>query len=194
MGKKTKDDYEIVFFQNTNELRKWLTKNHSNSGGVWLRFFKKDSGFKSLNHDEALDEALCFGWIDGQAKKYDENSWLQKYTPRRKKSIWSKKNTDRTEELIKSGKMKKAGLKEVAAAKEDGRWEKAYDSPSKMTIPEDFLKKLSKDKKALKFFYSLNKTNKYSIVWRLQTAKKIETRENRMKKILHMLSNEEKFH
>lgn len=143
---------------------------------------------------EAIDEALCYGWIDGQAKKYDEKSWLNKFTPRRKASLWSKRNRENVERLISSGKMTGAGLKEVEAAKSDGRWDRAYDSPSTMEVPEDFLKELSKNKKAKQFFDTLNKANLYAITWRLQTAKKQETRDRWKKKILEMLKNEVKFH
>lgn len=159
-----------------------------------MRFYKKNSGIASVTHEEALDEALCFGWIDGQLNKFDDKSWLQKFTPRNDKSIWSKRNADRCEQLIKLGKMKPAGFEEIEAAKANGRWEKAYDSPANMKIPEDFMVKLSKNKKALKFFETLNRTSLYSIAWRLQTAKKPETREKRMTQIIEMLSKGEKFH
>ena len=185
---------DIIFFKTRKEFHDWMSKNYCVSGGIWLRFFKKDSDSPSVTHGEALDEALCFGWIDGQLKKCDDKSWLQKFTPRRPKSIWSKRNADRAMELIKLKRMNPAGLKEIERAKSDGRWEKAYQSPKDMTMPEDFLKRLSKDKNALKFFETLNRANKYAISWRLQTAKKPETRENRMVKILEMLSKGEKFH
>lgn len=183
-----------IHFNSSEEFRKWLDKNHSVSSGIWLRFFKKNSGVESVTHNEALDAALCYGWIDGQLKKFDDESWLQKFTPRSSKSIWSKKNAERAEQLIKLNLMKPSGLKEVNSAKEDGRWDKAYDSQANMTIPDDFLQRLSKDKKAFNFFKTLNKTNLYSIAWRLQTAKKSETRERRIIKILDMLSRGEKFH
>ena len=147
-----------------------------------------------MTYAEGLDEALCCGWIDGQLDKYDEKSWLRKFTPRRSKSVWSKRNIEHVNRLIQAGKMKLAGLKEVEAAKADGRWERAYDSPSAMQVPEDFLKELSKDKKAKAFFETLNKANTYAIAWRLQTAKKPETREKRMKAILEMLKRGEKLH
>lgn len=176
------------------ELRKWLQKNHARSDGIWLRFFKKSSGRKSVNHAEALDQALCFGWIDGQAKPKDEHSWLQKFTPRRAKSGWSKLNTAHTERLIQAGQMARAGFEAVAAAKADGRWQAAYDSPRNAAPPDDFLKALGKHKRAKAFFESLNRSNVYAIVYRLQTAKKPETREKRMKTILEMLQRGEKFH
>ena len=187
-------DLPIIAFKSPKNWADWLAKNHSKSNGVWIQFFKKNSGLKSMTHSEALDEALCYGWIDGQANAYDEKSWLQKFTPRRAKSIWSKRNIEHTNRLIEAGKMKPEGLKEIDKAKADGRWERAYDSPSAMQVPEDFLKELSKNKKAKKFFGTLNKTNLYSITWRLQTAKKTETREKRIKIIVEMLAKGEKFH
>ncbi|HZD12066.1 MAG TPA: YdeI/OmpD-associated family protein [Candidatus Binatus sp.] len=189
-----KNDFEIIAFPSMEEWERWLGKTHASSRGVWLRFFKKGSGVASLSHAEALDAALCYGWIDGQTRKYDEESWLQKFTPRRPQSVWSKRNRELAVRLAQAGKMRPAGLKEVEAAKTDGRWDRAYDSPSKMTMPEDFLKKLSKTKKALTFFGTLNKANTYAIAWRLQTAKKPEIREKRMKAIIEMLSKEKKFH
>ena len=191
---KTQTELPIIAFQSQKKWRNWLLKNHAGANGVWLRLYKKDSGVKSINHDLALDEALCFGWIDGQAKSYDEQSYLQKFTPRRKGSIWSKRNTEKVEQLIKEGKMHPSGLAEIEAAKADGRWAKAYDSPAKMEIPDDFLKELSKKPKALAFFKTLNKTNLYSIAWRLQTAKKPETRQKRMKVIIEMMIQGKKFH
>ena len=185
---------QVLSFSNIKEWNYWLVKNHLNTAGVWIRFFKKDSDIETITHDEALDEALCFGWIDGQLNKYDDKSWLQKFTPRRAKSIWSKKNAEHAEQLIKLGKMKPAGLSEINKAKEDGRWQKAYDSPANLKIPDDFLKKLSKEKKAYKFFETLNRANLYSISWQLQTAKKPETRKKRMTQIIEMLSKGEKFH
>ena len=164
------------------------------SDGILLRIYKKDSGVTSVTYAEALDQALCFGWIDGQKKPRDNESWLQKFTPRRAKGVWSKRNTEHAERLIKSGAMAPAGLKEVTAAKEDGRWKAAYDSPGSATPPDDFLTALNKNKKAKAFFETLNKSNIYAIVYRLQTAKKPETRTKRMKMILAMMARGEKFH
>jgi uncharacterized protein YdeI (YjbR/CyaY-like superfamily) len=148
----------------------------------------------SVSHAEALAVALCYGWIDGQLKKHDEESWLRKFTPRRPNSIWSKRNCEIVDELLAAGKMKSAGLREVAAAKQDGRWDRAYDSPSKMTVPADFMKKIAGNKKARLFFDTLSKANIYAIAWRLQTAKKPETRERRMKAIIAMLAKSKTFH
>lgn len=185
---------KIISFSSRNKWRKWLFRFYAESDGLWIRFYKKNSGIDSINHEEALEEAICFGWIDGQLKKYDENSWIQRFTPRRNKSIWSKQNVERAEKLIKLGKMEPPGLQAINLAKSDGRWNKAYDSHVNMTFPEEFLKELSKNKKSLKFFESLDRNNKYSIAWRLQTAIKPETKKKRMAKILEMLSKGEKFH
>jgi len=184
----------IIEFKTAKAFETWLEKNHDNSKGFWLKIFKKDSGKKTISYAEALDEALCFGWIDGQKQAFDEQAYLQKFCPRRAKSIWSKINIGHIERLINEGRMRPAGLKAVEEAKTNGNWEKAYDSQSKMTIPEDFLKELSKNKTAEAFFRSLNKTNLYTIGFRLQTAKKQETREKRMKEIIEKLAKGEKFH
>jgi uncharacterized protein YdeI (YjbR/CyaY-like superfamily) len=181
--------YEILSFRSPSEFRKWLAKNHRQSDGIWLRIFKKDSEESTVSYAQALDEALCFGWIDGQKQRHDESSWLQKFTPRRRKSGWSKINTQHAERLIQAKRMKPAGHAEIEAAKKDGRWTAAYDSPSKSTIPEDFLAALRKNKKAHAFFRSLNKANLYAIAYRLQTAKKPETRQKRMEIILAMMAN-----
>jgi len=183
-----------IAFSSDKELDQWLAKNHAKSTGIWLRFFKKNSGVPSVSYDEALDAAICFGWIDGQLQKCDEKSWLRKFTPRRPKSVWSKRNIKHAERLISSGKMQTAGLQEVEAAKQDGRWKAAYDAASKMSIPRDFLKELAKNKRAKAFFATLNRANVFAIVWRLQTAKKPETRQRRLATILAMLAKEQKFH
>jgi uncharacterized protein YdeI (YjbR/CyaY-like superfamily) len=187
-------DSVVVACPSAKQWSRWLAANHAGSKGVWLRFFKKSSKIASVSHAEALAVALCFGWIDGQLKNHDEQSWLRKFTPRRPRSIWSKRNCEIVEELQAAGKMKPAGLREVAAAKEDGRWGRAYDSPSKMTVPADFIKKLAGNKKARLFFDTLSKANLYAIAWRLQTAKKAETREKRMKAIIAMLAKGKAFH
>ncbi len=194
MKKDTNQELPIIAFQTQKKFRSWLLKNYKLNTGIWMRIFKKDSGVKSINHDQALDEGLCFGWIDGQAKKYDEQSYIQKFTPRRKRSLWSKRNRENVERLIKNGKIHQAGIAEIELAKADGRWEKAYDSPSASQVPDDLIKELSKKPEALAFFNKLNKTNKYAIVWRLQTAVKPETRAKRFVKIIEMIERGEKFH
>jgi uncharacterized protein YdeI (YjbR/CyaY-like superfamily) len=194
MKNTDKAEADIIPFKSPRDFEKWLAKNHAVSKGIWIHFFKKDSGRKSITYQEALDEALCYGWIDGQLKKYDEQSWLHRFTPRNPKSIWSKRNTEHIERLTKLGKMKPAGLAEAEKAKADGRWEKAYDSPGKMTIPDDFMKALNLNRKAKAFFATLNRANLYSIGWRLQTAKKPETRIKRMQTIIAMLEKGKTFH
>jgi uncharacterized protein YdeI (YjbR/CyaY-like superfamily) len=183
-----------IEFKTAEAFETWLEKNHDNSNGLWLKIFKKDSGIKTISYAEALDVALCYGWIDGQKQSFDEQAWLQKFCRRTPKSIWSKINIGHVERLINESRMKPAGLIAIEKAKANGNWEKAYDSSSNMTIPEDFLKELSKNKKAEAFFMGLNKTNLFSIGFRLQTAKKQETRDKRMKEIIEMLAKGEKFH
>jgi len=191
---KKQPQYPVKAFGEQGAFRDWLMKNHAKSSGLWIRFYKKDSGKKTIVRVEALDEALCFGWIDGQAKPFDDRSWLQKFTPRRPRSGWSKLNTEHVERLIQTGLMTPAGLKAVETAKADGRWHTAYASPRNAKPPEDFLKELNKNRKAKAFFEGLTKANVYAIVYRLQTAKKAETREKRMKAILAMLDQGKSFH
>lgn len=188
------NEFPVICFEEPADWEAWLGQNYSESNGVWLKFHKKASGLKSVNYDQALDVALCYGWIDGQAKKFDENSYLQKFTPRRLKSIWSKRNIEHVARLEKAGRMQPSGQRAVELAKADGRWEAAYDSPANTNVPEDFLDELKKSSEAFAFFESLNKANKYAIAWRLQTAKRPETREKRMQVILEMMRRGEKFH
>jgi uncharacterized protein YdeI (YjbR/CyaY-like superfamily) len=185
---------DILRFRSPSEFRKWLAANHRQSDGIWLRIFKKDSGEATVTYAQALDEALCVGWIDGQKRSHDEVSWRQRFTPRRPKSGWSKINTQHAERLIQAGRMKPAGQAAIDAAKKDGRWTAAYDSPSKATCPEDFMAALRENKKAQAFFESLNRANRDAIAYRLQTAKKPETRQRRMEMILAMLARGEAFH
>lgn len=187
-------DLPIQSFDTAAQWEKWLEKNHELSTGVWLRIQKKGSDRPSLTYAEALDIALCYGWIDGQKKTGDEHSWLQKFTRRSARGGWSKKNTEHVERLTQAGRMKPAGLASVQEAKSDGRWEAAYDSQRNSKIPEDFLEALSRDTKAQAFFETLNRANRYAISYRLQTAKKPETRERRMKTILEMMAQGKKFH
>lgn len=184
----------IKSFTTTSAFEKWLHTNHTRSSGLWLRFFKKSSNKKAIPYKDALDVALCYGWIDSQLKKFDDISYLHKFTPRGPKSIWSKVNREHVKCLEKEGRMQPSGIKAVQSAKKDGRWDKAYDSPSKMEIPADFMKALAKDKKAKEFFNTLNRANRYAIAWRLQTAKKFETRQRRVGVIVGMLKKKEKFH
>jgi uncharacterized protein YdeI (YjbR/CyaY-like superfamily) len=184
---------EIVEFQSASQWDKWLAKNYSKSKGIWIRFFKKASDASSINTSDALDLALCYGWITGQAKP-DERSWLGRFVPRRPKSIWSKINTERAEMLTRQGRMKSAGLKQIEEAKRDGRWNRAYSPPSTATLPEDFLKALQTNKEAEAFFKTLNRANIYSVVFRLENAKNEESRRMRVTQMIKMFEQGEKFH
>ncbi len=185
---------EILHFATVAEWESWLHKNHDKVPGIWMKFAKKGTGIASIDHDQALLPALCYGWIDGQANKLDETFWIMKFTPRRPKSMWSKRNCNFVTQLIAQGKMQSSGQAQIDAAKADGRWDAAYDSPKNMVVPEDFLKELEKDSKALEFFESLSKTNKYAIVWSLQTAKRPETKVKRIQKFLEMMKKGEKLY
>ncbi len=187
-------DYEIRAFKDAPEWRRWLDDNHSSVDGVWIMIYKKATKIATVTHADALDEALCYGWIDGQRKGYDEASFLQKFTPRRAKSLWSKRNIEYIDRLTKAGLMMPAGLAEVERAQQDGRWAAAYDKASDMVIPEAFMTELKKSPKALAFFETLNKANTFAIGWRLQTAKTPETLKRRQDKIITMLENGEKLH
>jgi uncharacterized protein YdeI (YjbR/CyaY-like superfamily) len=189
-----KFDLLVIAFPTQQDWADWLEKNHKDSKGIWLRFYKKNSKIPTVTYDEALDEALCYGWIDGQLQTYDELSYAQRFTPRRARSPWSKRNILKIQKLEKEGRMKPSGSKEVEAAKADGRWERAYDPSSEMEMPADFMAELAKESSALAFFESLNKANKYAIAWRLQTARRPETRDKRMKEILEMMRKGEKLH
>ena len=172
----------------------WLRKNHATSSGVWLRIAKKSARVRSVSYLQAVDAALCFGWIDGQKKGDDESYWLQRFTPRSEKSIWSKINREKAIRLIARGQMKAAGLREVERAKRDGRWDGAYDSPSGATIPADFQSVLNKTPRAKAFFATLDSRNRYAVLFRIQTAKKAETRAKRIKQFAEMLSKHKKVH
>jgi uncharacterized protein YdeI (YjbR/CyaY-like superfamily) len=185
------DDYPTLLFETKAQFAKWLEQHHAAERGVWLRLARAASKLKSINHDEALDVALCYGWIDGQAKSYDSDSWVQKFTPRGKRSVWSKRNRENVERLIASGKMRPAGWAAIEAAKADGRWDRAYDSPSNATIPEDLQAALDRNKKAKAFFATLKSNNRYAILHRIQTAVKPETRARRIAQFIGMLERNE---
>jgi uncharacterized protein YdeI (YjbR/CyaY-like superfamily) len=181
-------------FETKKKWADWLAKQHDKSAGVWLKLAKKGSGIPSVTYEEALEVALCYGWIDGQKNGFDDKYWLQKFTPRGPKSIWSKINTEKAERLIVSGDMKPAGLKAIEAAKADGRWEAAYSSQKNMTVPDDFQAALDNNKKAKAFFGRLNSANRYAILFRIQTAKRPETRAKRIQQFIEMLERGEKLY
>ncbi|KAK5659652.1 hypothetical protein OQA88_860 [Cercophora sp. LCS_1] len=182
----------IHLFEDVNAWEAWLEENHTEEiTGLFLKISKKSAAVASVTYDEAVDTALCFGWIDGQRKGLDDTHFLQRFTPRRKASIWSKRNVDKVAVLVSSGRMRAAGQAEVDAAKADGRWEKAYGGSSTMVIPEDFQSAVNRNKKAKTFFESLGKTKQYAFVWRIETAKREETRKKRIAEFVQLLAEGE---
>lgn len=186
-----KPDLSTQAFASQKKWETWLEKQHAKSGGIWLKLAKKDSGIPSVTYDEAVESALCYGWIDGQKKGFDDKYWLQKFTPRRPKSIWSKVNTEKVERLIKDGRMKPAGLQAVEAAKADGRWANAYYSQKDSLVPDDFQSALNRNKKAKQFFEGLKSSEKYVFLFRLQTARTGETRKKKIQQFVDMLEKKE---
>jgi uncharacterized protein YdeI (YjbR/CyaY-like superfamily) len=189
-----KKEFPVRAFRSLAEWERWLATNHSKADGVWLRFFKKGSGVETVSYAEAVEGALIYGWIDSQAKKYDARSYIQKFTPRRPKSVWSKVNREKVLALVRSGRLKPAGQAAVDAAKRDGRWEAAYDSPRTSAPPADFLKALRADKNAAAFYKTLNRANTYAIEWRIHAAKRPETRAKRIAALVAMLAAGKKLH
>jgi uncharacterized protein YdeI (YjbR/CyaY-like superfamily) len=187
-------DFPTLLFEDESEWRVWLEKNHAKIDGVWVKVAKKDKGVGSVSFKEALDGALCYGWIDGQIKGFDDKFYLHKFTPRRKGSSWSQNNRDNIARLTKAGLMKPAGLKEVEEAKADGRWEAAYAPQGRAEPPEDLVEALKKNPKALAFFETLTGAKRYSFIFRTVTAKKPETRAARIKKFVEMMERGETFY
>lgn len=187
-------DRPIVAFAQPDDWAAWLAEHHAASPGIWLRLAKAASGIPSPTYAEALDVALCYGWIDGQKKSYDIDTWLQKFTPRGPKSVWSKINRDKVAALVAAGRMQPAGHAVVEAAKADGRWDAAYDSQRTATVPDEFQAALDASPTAAAFFGTLNSANRYAILWRIQTAKKAETRARRIEQFVAMLERGEKLH
>ena len=188
------EETPTLAFANKAAWAKWLDKHHATSTGVWVRLARKGSGPKSLDHDDAVEVALCYGWIDGQGKSDDATHWLQKFTPRGKRSLWSKRNTARALALIEAGRMKAAGLAEIERAKKDGRWEAAYDPPSRITVPDDLQAALSRNARARRFFDSLDSRNRYAVLFRIHTVRTAGTRARRIREFVAMLERGEKIH
>jgi uncharacterized protein YdeI (YjbR/CyaY-like superfamily) len=189
-----KPDDPVEFFATAADFERWLRRHHAKTTCIWVKYAKKKSGIASIDWNQAVDVALCWGWIDGQAKAVDATYAIQRFTPRGKRSKWSKLNRERVARLVREGRMQAAGLAEVERAKADGRWDAAYDSPANAKVPDDLAKSLAKSAKAKKFFESLNASNRYAILYRLQDAKKPETRARRLDKIVEMLKKGEKLH
>jgi uncharacterized protein YdeI (YjbR/CyaY-like superfamily) len=189
-----KPEAQLLALADLDEWERWLEAHHDKTDeGVWLRIPNKAHADTGPPYVGAVEAALCFGWIDGQTRKLDETARQVRFTPRRKRSVWGKINVERAERLIAEGRMRPAGIAEVERAKADGRWDKAYEPPSKATIPDDFLAALEQRPKAKAFFATLNKTNTFAISFRLSTAVKPETRARRLEKILDQLDREERF-
>ena len=193
-GEQGKDGKPILTLASEAEWEAWLDAEHATSDGVWLKFAKKGSGVETVVYAEALDVALCYGWIDSQVARLDERFYLQKFTPRRARSKWSQINREKIEALTKQGRMKPAGLEQVELAKADGRWEAAYASPANVEMPDDFQAALDASSKAAAFWETLNKSNRFAILYQLQDAKKPETRARRLEKFVGMLERGEKLY
>jgi uncharacterized protein YdeI (YjbR/CyaY-like superfamily) len=187
-----KEDLPKVPFSSREAWEAFLEKQHAISDGLWLKLAKKHSGIESVTYAQAVEVALCYGWIDGQVLKFDESYYLQRFTPRRSRSKWSKVNREKATELMERGEMKPAGLREVERAKADGRWDAAYDPPSTATVPEDLARELEKNEQARKFFSELDGRNRYAILYQIQDAKRPGTRARRIQKYVAMLSEGEK--
>jgi uncharacterized protein YdeI (YjbR/CyaY-like superfamily) len=190
----TKKGLPIIAFASAGDLEAWLEKNHETSKGIWLKIAKKGSGETTVNYAEALEVALCHGWIDSQKGALDETFFVQRFTPRGPRSKWSKINVDKVAALIKAKRMRPAGLAEVEKAQADGRWEAAYDGQRTITVPDDLQKELDANPKAAAFFKTLSSVNRYAILYRIQEAKKPETRARRIEKFLGMLERGETVH
>lgn len=182
----------VKLFKSQAGFEKWLSKYAGSAAGLWLRLAKKSSTLESLTYAEAVESALCFGWIDGQKKSYDADSWLQRFTPRTPKSIWSKINRTKALELIESGRMSDTGLAAIEIAKQNGNWERAYDSHSTAVASPDFQAALDANPRAKAFYETLGSQSRYSFLFRIQTAVKPETRKKRIDKFVGMLARHEK--
>ena len=188
------DRLPTIFLASAREWEEWLEANHATSPGVWLKIAKKDTGIESVRYPEVLESALCFGWIDGQREALDERYFLQRFTPRQPRSKWSKINREKAERLVPAGRMRPAGLAEVERAKADGRWEMAYESQSRIAVPDDLERELATRPQAKEFFIQLSSQNRYAILYRLRDAKKPETRERRLAKFVAMREAGETMH
>jgi uncharacterized protein YdeI (YjbR/CyaY-like superfamily) len=188
------DPLPVMTFESTDAWDAWLAAHHDASSGLWLKIAKKGAAGRTISYSDALDVALCHGWIDGQKGRHDDEYWLQRFTPRKPGSNWSKINTERAAALIESGRMRPAGLREVERAQADGRWEQAYESQSRVTVPEDLARALAANERARAFFATLDSANRYAILYRIGTAKKPETRAKRIDTFVAMLSEHKKIH
>lgn len=190
----SKIELPILHFPDQQAFEEWLADQYDKSPGIWLQIAKKGASRPSVTYHEALDIALCYGWIDSHKRKLDEESWIQRFSPRGLKSIWSQINKDKAEALIAAGKMHPSGLKAIDVAKKNGLWDKAYESQSNATIPEDFALELARNEKAREFFNTLDKQNRYAILFRIHNVKKQETRVKKIQQFIEMLEKGEKIY
>lgn len=193
-AKRATSSKEIRLFAKPSDWEAWLAENHGSSQGIWLRLAKKDSGLCSVTYAEALEVALCYGWIDGQKLGESEQAWLQRFLPRSDRSIWSRINREKAQTLIASGRMKPAGHAAIEAAKKNGNWDVAYESPKAATVPPDFQAALDASPQAREFFDSLDRANRYAILFRIQTVKTLETRARKIQEFIQMLERQERIH
>ena len=188
-----KDGLPVILFKTEQEWIDWLEKNE-NEPGIWVQIAKKGSGIQSISYQQALEVALCFGWIDGLKNPLDEKTWIQRFTARKPNSKWSKINRTKAEELIETGKMRPSGFAAIEMAKQKGIWDTAYDSQKNAEVPADLQSELDKNPDAAEFFKSLNGVNKYAIIYRLQTALTPEIRSKKLNQLIEMLKRKEKIH
>jgi uncharacterized protein YdeI (YjbR/CyaY-like superfamily) len=188
------DELPIIAFASAEDFSVWLDTEHVSSEGIWLKLAKKESGIASVTYAHALDVALCYGWIDGQKKPFDDAYWLQRFTPRRTRSKWSKINTEKVAALVAAGRMRPAGLQEIEAAKADGRWDAAYSAQSTATVPPELQAALDADPVAAAAFATLNSTNRYAFIYRVTEAKRPETRARRVAQFIEMLHDGRRLH
>ena len=182
------DDYPVKTFKTASAFETWLEKNHTKADGLWMKIAKANTGIASIAFNDALDLALCYGWIDGLRRGLDENYYMQKFTPRRQKSIWSVINKNKVEQLTKDGRMKDAGFAAIEDAKKNGQWDRAYHSPANAQMPAELQKALDKNKKAKAFFTKLNSQNRFAILYRLQQVKREETKKKKLEEFIKMLA------
>ncbi len=190
----TKDGLPILPFARQSDFEAWLGQYHSVDKGIWLKFAKKGSGIASVSLEEAIESALCYGWIDSRLSSFDQRYYLIKFCPRLPKSKWSRMNREKAEALIATGRMQPPGLRQVERARQDGRWDAAYDPQGRITIPGDFQQALQENAAAAEFFSTLNSQNRFSILHRLQITHKPEARSAKIRKYIQMLANHEKIH
>jgi uncharacterized protein YdeI (YjbR/CyaY-like superfamily) len=190
----TKQYLPVISFGSRDEWEAWLAEHHTASSGLWLKIAKKGSGVETVSYAQALDVALCYGWIDGQKDTVDADYWLQRFTLRTSRSRWSKVNCGKATNLIEKGEMKAAGLREVERAKADGRWDAAYEAQSTTTVPDDLRRELEQNDQAREFFSTLDSRNRYAILYRMQDTKNPETRARRLKQYIEMLNEQKKIY